>query len=78
MSTDPNANVQVRIVFKVSVAPASEIAVEYGMSPTERDRLMQDATGGSAASGVYDATTWTDPARPRKLFVRFADVLYIG
>lgn len=76
MSVDPV--VSVRIVFKVGVAPASEIAIEYGMSPAERDRLMQDAASGTAGSGVYDATTWTDPARPRKLFLRFADVLYIG
>lgn len=70
------AECMITVVFKTE----KERQEHYTISSTERDRLAQDFTRSHYTDtpklGVYDVTD--DHGNPRKLMLRFIDVLFIG
>jgi hypothetical protein len=71
---DDTASLDLTIVFK------SGQSVRYMIGAQELDRLAtafeNSNRQGSTSIGVYDVAD--DSGNPRRLMLRFADVLYIG
>lgn len=79
--SEAGAFVRVQIVFRVGANQLDNPKAIYRMSVTERDRLVTELVRNpDGGIGVYDAefTEIGQRSQPRKLLLRFVDVLYIG
>ena len=66
---------EIVIVFRPTQGQKDAERTEYTISRAERDRLVREMTENPMSIGAFDA--WWGKS-PRKLVLRFSDILYIG